>query len=155
RDEARLAPRDAEELHDSLLALGVLRPEPSLAHWHETLVRDGRAATVETGEGALWLAAECAPAVRALFPGARLAPEPRLPEALGARAPDAEAAATAALRGHLDLAGPTTGAALAAATGLAAPLVELAAARLEAEGFCLRGRFDEALAGEQLCSRRL
>jgi len=155
RDEARLAPRDAEELHDALLALVVLRPTAELAGWHEALVRDGRAATAHTRSGPLWLAAESGPLVRALFPGARILPELRLPEAISALRPDADAAATAALRGHLDQLGPTTQAALAAAAGLPASLVELAAARLEAEGFCMRGRFDEALEGEQLCARRL
>src|SRR5262249_48168759 len=43
RDEARLAPRDAEELHDALQLLGVLRPSPELAPWHEALVRGARA----------------------------------------------------------------------------------------------------------------
>src|SRR5262245_1475349 len=155
RDEARLAPRDAEELHDALLSLVVLRPAPELAEWLEALARDGRAARAETPSGALWIAAECLPELRALFPGARVAPEPRLPEALAARRPEADEAATAALRGHLDLLGPTTPAALADATGLPPGRLELAAARLENEGFCLRGRFDDALAGEQLCSRRL
>jgi ATP-dependent Lhr-like helicase len=155
RDEARLAPRDAEELHDALLALVVLRPEAALEPWLAELARDGRAAVAETPAGPLWLAAECRPEVAALFPGGRFHPDPRLPEALAARRPDADAAATAAVRGHLDLAGPTTRAELAAATGLPANAVELAAARLETEGFCLRGRFDEGLAGEQLCARRL
>jgi ATP-dependent Lhr-like helicase len=155
RDEAGLAPRDAEELHDALQALIVLRPEPALAAWHEALARDGRAALAQGAQGPLWLAAECLPFVVALFPGARIVPELRLPEALAAARPDPDAAATAALRGHLDLLGPTTQAELAAATGLAPNLLELALARLEAEGFCLRGRFDESLPGEQLCARRL
>ena len=155
RDEARLAPRDAEELHDALQALVVLRPAEELAPWHAALVRDGRAATAQTASGPLWLAAEGLPAVRALFPGARVLPEPRLPEALASLRPDADAAATACVCGHLDQRGPTTASALAAATGLPEALISLAAARLEAEGFCLRGRFDESLAGEQLCARRL
>jgi ATP-dependent Lhr-like helicase len=155
RDEARLAPRDAEELHDALLSLVVLRPVEELSPWFEALARDGRAAAAQTPAGALWLAAESRAAVEALFPGARIEPEVRLPEALAARRPDPDAAATAAVRGHLDLLGPTTQAELERATGLAGGVVELAAARLEAEGFCLRGRFDESLPGEELCARRL
>jgi ATP-dependent Lhr-like helicase len=155
RDEARLAPRDPEELHDALLSLVVARPSEPLAPWLEALARDGRAAVAETRAGPLWIAAECLPELRALFPGARALPELRLPEALAARRPDRDAAATAVVRGHLDLLGPTRREELAAATGLPPELVELAAARLEAEGFCLRGRFDESLPGEQLCARRL
>jgi ATP-dependent Lhr-like helicase len=155
RDEAALAPRDAEELHDALQSLVVLRPDPRFEPWWAALARDGRAALAHTPEGPLWLAAERRPFVLALFPMAPLVPALRLPEALAAAPTDPDDAATTALRGHLELLGPTTQAELAAATGLAPNLVELALARLEAEGFCLRGHFDESLTGEQLCARRL
>jgi ATP-dependent Lhr-like helicase len=156
RDEARLAPRDPEEVHDALLSMVVLRADPAWLPWLEALARDGRATRVETPEGWRWLAAErCAEAL-ALFPGARVAPALELPPALAARArPEPDLAAALALRGHLDALGPTTLAELARETALPASLLEIAAARLEAEGFCLRGRFDEGLEGEQLCARRL
>jgi ATP-dependent Lhr-like helicase len=157
RDEARAAPRDAEELHDALLSLVVMRPEPDLEPWLAALVRDGRAARLHTGGAELWLAAELRREVEALFPGRPLLPDVALPEALAKRpAPDAEAVCVATVRGHLDVSGPCTVASLAAATGLAEIHVEQAAARLEAEGFLLRGRFDPELEpGEQLCARRL
>jgi ATP-dependent Lhr-like helicase len=143
REEARLAPRDAEELHDALLELVVLRPDPALAGWFEVLVADGRCARVETPAGPRWLATERRAHAEALFPGAPVEPDVRLPAAVASGAPpDEEAAAVAAVRGHLAHAGPCTAAALAEALGLRATLVDIALARLEQEGVVLRGAFD-------------
>ena len=70
RDEVRPEPRDAEELHDLLLSLGVLRPRARWRGDFEALVEQGRAARVEPEVGELWLAAESAPIVALLHPGA-------------------------------------------------------------------------------------
>ena len=86
----------------------------------------------------------------------------RLPDALSAKPPpDAEAAAVAAVRGHLTCLGPCTADELAARLQLALPAVDAALARLELEGFVLRGRFDPArsvsagAAPVEFCERRL
>lgn len=158
REEARPDPRDPDELHDLLLTLGVLRPEPAWESLFDELARAGRAcAALDGATGTLWCALERRPGVEAAFPGARFRPDARAPAWLAAEALDADAFAQAVLRGHLDCTGPSTARALGARTGLGPSLVELALARLEAEGFALRGRFDEALAGpdEQFCARRL
>jgi ATP-dependent Lhr-like helicase len=157
RDEARPAPRDADELHDALLGLVVARPVAAWHPWFESLVREGRAATVETDGGPLWFAAELCASVEVLFPGAQLIPRPQLPAALASRPrPEPDDAALAAVRGHLDSAGPCHASALAAATGLSESGVEQALGRLEAEGFLLRGTFDTAQAEtQQVCARRL
>jgi ATP-dependent Lhr-like helicase len=158
-EEVRPDPRDAEELHDLLLGQVVRRPVPEWREWFEGLVREGRAARVAAAAGPLWLAAERTRAVEALFPGARIAPALHLPEALASQpTPSPDLAAAQALRGHLEAAGPCTLAELAEATALRAIHVEQAVARLEAEGFLLRGRFDpEPGEGspEQVCARRL
>jgi ATP-dependent Lhr-like helicase len=155
REETRPEPRDVEELHDVLRELVIVEPEPAWQEWLESLVRDGRAARVETPSGPRWLATESRPLVDALFPGRLLAPDVALPPALAARPrPSEDDAAAAAVRGHLSAAGPTTVAALAARTALAPALVEVALARLEAEGFALRGRFSGTDA-EEFCERRL
>jgi ATP-dependent Lhr-like helicase len=157
REEARPDPRDAEELHDLLTELVVMRPAPEWEPWLEALIHDGRAARVETPAGWLWLAAESRRAVEALFPGASILPDLPLPPALAARpAPAPEWAAVAAVRGHLACVGPTTVRRLAELTGLAPITVEGALARLEAEGAVLRGHF-EAGPGEapQFCDRGL
>jgi ATP-dependent Lhr-like helicase len=156
REEAAAAPRDAEELHDLLLAQGVRRPEPGWRDWFEALVRDARAARLETASGELWVATERRRSAEALFPGARFSPDVRLPPALAAEPlPSPDVAAADALRGHLDAAGPTTPQQLARDTGFAPIRVEQGLARLEAEGFLLRGSFDPAREEEQVCARRL
>jgi ATP-dependent Lhr-like helicase len=163
RDEARLAPRDAEELHDALLELIVLRPEPALEAWFDALAAARRAARVTTPRGAFWLAAERRSLVEALFPGGRIEPDVREPPSARSRAePDAEAAAIAAVRGHVAGLGPCTVAELALRVGLAPGAVEGALARLEAEGVVLRGGFDPARASArgdpaplEFCERRL
>jgi ATP-dependent Lhr-like helicase len=160
REEARPAPRDAEELHEVLLDVGVLRPEPAWAQWFEALAGDGRAAVADTPAGPRWLATERRPLVEALFPGSALTPDVALPGALAAAPPpDAEQAQAAVVRGHLGVLGPTTAAELASLTGLDASAVESALARLEAQGIAIRGRFTAASAGPggapEVCERRL
>jgi ATP-dependent Lhr-like helicase len=194
RDEARPRPRDAEELHDLLLELIAVRPQPEWTAWFDRLAQDGRAATAATPSGPMWLAAERRPSVEALFPGAAIDPDVRVPgtalpdvqfpgtalpdvqvpgaaapdvrvagmpapdvRVWTAPAPDAETAAAAAVRGHLATLGPCTAADLVASTGLGAGEVAAAIARLEAEGFLLRGQFDPARRGgdPEICERRL
>jgi ATP-dependent Lhr-like helicase len=107
-----------------------------------------------SGDSSLWCAVECRAAVEAMLPHVVFEPDLRLPEGADAP-PDAEVAAARALRGHLDVVGPVTARALAATTSLSAAAVDIALARLEAEGYALRGRFDPTLDGEQWCARRL
>ena len=45
------------------------------------------------------------------------------------------------VRGHLDVTGPVTVAMVAARTGLAESRIKVGLARLEAEGFAMRGSF--------------
>jgi ATP-dependent Lhr-like helicase len=64
--------------------------------------------------------------------------------------------AAAVLRGHLDISGPRTAAALAAATGLAPGQVTVGLAVLENEGFVLQGAFtDPDRRDVEWCARRL
>ncbi|HEX2481929.1 MAG TPA: DEAD/DEAH box helicase, partial [Methylomirabilota bacterium] len=156
REEARPDCRNAEELHDLLLELVVLRPERACETWFRELAETGRAASVLTATGPLWLAAEQRPRVAALFPEARIEPDVRVPAGIAATAAEEEEARVFTVRGHLARLGPCTVAELAARTGLAEGAMPVPLARLEAEGFVLRGRFDPAHAGmEEFCERRL
>ena len=156
REEARPAPRDAEELHDHLLGAVLVRPEPAWHEWFEALAAAGRAASADTPAGRLWVAAERRAWVEALFARARMTPDVRVPDAIArAGTPDAEMAAVDVVRGHLEGCGPVTVADVAARTGLAPDAIELALARLEAQGFALRGRFDPSRGVEEFCARRL
>jgi ATP-dependent Lhr-like helicase len=159
REEARLDPRDAEELHDALLSAVILRPRPEWTAWFETLVRERRAACAMTGGTPLWLATESLRFVEALFPGVPIVPAVTLPEPLAScPRPDSESAAVAAVRGHVSTLGPCTVEKLAGLTTVPTAVIAGALARLEAEGFILRGRFDpgQSTPGEmEFCERRL
>jgi ATP-dependent Lhr-like helicase len=160
REEARPDCRDAEELHDLLLDLVLMRPDPAYAGWFQDLAGAGRAARVQTATGVLWLAAEQRPRVEALFPGLRTEPAVPLPAGIPSTADD-EQSAVLLVRGHLARLGPCTVATLVARTGLAEGPVTSALARLEAAGVVLRGRFDPAYAHDhrgpavEFCERRL
>ncbi|MEN8181987.1 MAG: DEAD/DEAH box helicase [Myxococcota bacterium] len=156
REEVAPAPRDADELHDLLLSQFVTRPDPAWAALHRELVEQRRATTILAPAGLRWLAAERQPEARALFPTATLAPALPVPRGLE-RVVEPDAAAAEALRGHLEALGPVTPGELAERTGIDEPLVVMGCARLEAEGFALRGCFDPRR-GEgsvELCARRL
>lgn len=141
RDEARPDPRDADELHDLLLSLVVMRPSKEWRVWFEELAAARRVTVLTTAVGEdLWCAAECAAQAGCLLAGA---------------GPDVESVAASAVRGHLELLGPVTPALLAAATALPQSIVDIALPRVEGDGFALRGHFDPALDGEQWCARRL
>jgi ATP-dependent Lhr-like helicase len=179
RGEAAPDIRGPEELHDLLLALVVIRPEADLAAWFDALAATGRAMAVTVpGDGVmaadgamLWCAVERRSSVEALFPAALFRPDHRPPAPrTGDEQPDADVAAADALRGHLDVAGPVTVAVLAQRTALAPGRVKVGLARLEAEGFAMRGSFDPDMPagddvdaagaagggdGEQWCARRL
>src|SRR5262249_13394403 len=85
RDEARLDPRDQDELHDALLGIVILRPQQGWRAWFDALVADGRATSAMTGDGPLWLATESLHAVQALFPGVRCVPAVMVPGVLASR----------------------------------------------------------------------
>ena len=165
--EARPEPRDAEELHDLLMGLGVvsaaalaeLAPHPEREGLLAELAasrRVGRFTAPRRGAPELLTAAECVDLAGALFPEARLPAGLALPPALAGRpAPEPEEAAERVLRGHLECTGACTPSSLAEATGLPPSLVDAGLARLEAAGFLARGRFGPGPGEEQVCSRRL
>ncbi|MDO8616838.1 MAG: DEAD/DEAH box helicase [Dehalococcoidia bacterium] len=154
--EARPDPRDAEELHDTLLGLVAVRPEdfPEWEPLFADLAAQGRAAIAVAEAGRLWFAAESLPAIRCLFPGARIRPPLRLPPELDRDAGEDEAR-LALLRGHMEYLGPVTAAELGQRTGAGEGPANSGLARLEGEGAVLRGRFRPAAAGEEWCDRRL
>jgi len=154
RDEVHPDPRDPDELHDLLMITGTLRPVPAWQPIFDTLVADRRAAAVRGPAGELWCAVERRPAIEVLFPDAAIVPDHPCPVGPAA-GPDEDAAAADVLRGHLDCRGPSTVAGLAGATGLREALIAVAMARLEEEGFALRGRFTSPEGPEEFCARRL
>jgi ATP-dependent helicase Lhr and Lhr-like helicase len=153
--QVRPEPRDPDELHDLLMTVITHRREPGWEPMFGDLVRDRRAATVCGPAGELWCAVERRPLIEVLFPDAAIVPDHPCPVARPAEPPDEDAAAADLLRGHLDCRGPSTPADLALATGLPENLVAAALARLETEGFAIRGRFRAKDGPEEWCARRL
>ncbi|GIW41432.1 MAG: ATP-dependent DNA helicase [Candidatus Binatia bacterium] len=149
--------RDADELHDSLLALGVL-PVEDAEPWGEEarrLVRDGRATTlVAPGGSRFYVAAERLEAIRELYPGARA--EPPLSYRPPGPLPEAEETRASVVQGWLEVLGPVTAEELARRLDWKESAVEAALARLESLGVVLRGHFTP-LGRERVewCERRL
>jgi len=153
RDEVAPAPRSADELHD---LLGGLVVTPARAAWRplfDELAARGRAQAHRPPAGGdgpeLWWATELAAQAAVLIDGGPDDVHPR------------EQVAAAVLRGHLDISGPLTAAALAERCGLAPSLVTVGLAVLENDGFALRGAFTRPEAGPgdeaevEWCARRL
>ncbi|HEX4025657.1 MAG TPA: DEAD/DEAH box helicase [Steroidobacteraceae bacterium] len=175
RAEAQPSPDTADELHDALMLLGVLRANDdvrgALAAAMEELVRQRRATTLQLGARAggamsggtvFWVAAEQLPMVRAIYPQAVQTSALTVPPEYAQRRWDAEEGTRELLRGQLQALGPSSAAALAALLSLTRERVEAALAALEAEGFVLQGHFTpRAGAGEpdagatEWCERRL
>ncbi|HKY39751.1 MAG TPA: DEAD/DEAH box helicase [Polyangiaceae bacterium] len=156
REEARPAPRSPEELHDLLLSVLVLRPHAELQAYFSQLVEAGRAVQLRCATGTAWCALEQRRAAEVLFPEAFFTPDRHAPPSLASKAPaDHETLAAQAVRGELELCGPTSVERLMEATGLQPPVIVLALGKLQAEGFVLSGHFEQSGPAEQFCARRL
>ncbi len=158
--------RDADDLHDVLLTLGILPAETAREWetWAGELVQDGRTAR------AIWIdsdsikrealmATEHARLVGAALPDVRFdldlsLPPPTLGEA---ECPDRGEATRAIVNGWLQVLGPTTVPELSRRLGLDARQVQIALAALEVDGIVLRGRFTPGAPDEPIewCERRL
>src|SRR5262249_20851461 len=151
--------RDADELHDVLLGMGVLpRAEIEPAGWArfaDALLATGRA-TWTTGLAAPALvAAERTGLVRLAFPSG--AYEPAIQEPLFVRRAERteEEALRAIVGGWLEAIGPTTVASLAARLGVAESRVAIGLAQLERQGSAMRGRYRPGAPVEEWCDRAL
>jgi ATP-dependent helicase Lhr and Lhr-like helicase len=148
REQVRPQPRDADELHDLLMTLFVMRPVPEFAVWFGELAAAGRAAEILVSEGSVWCTTERRGVLASLFAGAAGA-------LLTSRPMEPEVVTAELLRGHLDVSGPCTASDLARVTALGESDVSLALVRLETEGFALRGRFTDPDGEEEWCARRV
>ncbi len=180
--DARPLVRDAEELHDWLLAAVLVPAEGVPPHLLGELVATGRAArltvsrmdgherpataneagnevfgTAEQGKGvatrSFVICAERLLHGRALFPDAAIAPE--LSALPGDNPMEREVAALAVVRGRMEVAGPVTASGLSVALALSRDEVTLALHRLESDGQVLRGTFRPGAEELEWCDRRL
>ena len=157
--ESATTVRDADELHDALLALWLVPDAHAKAlhgdapRWLEQLAAVGRATqltwTLDDASGsvrnyAAWCAIERLPSLRVLLASAKLnvtATPPLENPSWAAPAGEPEAIANSVIAGHLDQRGPVTAPGLAAELGLPTITVLSAMLALEADGAVLRGTF--------------
>src|ERR1051326_4177539 len=186
RGEAWPQAENPDELHDALMQLGFITlAEAQRNDWQtlfDELVRERRAAvlrpqvseeisSVNAGGADLWIAAERLNQIRAIHPNASLTPKIEPPSSYANEKWIFEDALVEVLRGRLDALGPVTVPQLAASFSLAHDQIEIALAKLEGEGFAMRGQFTpgevagrdagephagiRALPLQEWCSRRL
>jgi ATP-dependent Lhr-like helicase len=173
RDEARIDPRDADELHDALLTVGVLtehderyveidaREMREMREMFDTLVANRRAARVSVttthGDSVdLWIAAERLPELLAVHPHASYDTRVVPPASRTTRVWTREEAIVELLRGRLTIVGPTTARELATTLAIGDEETLAALQTLEGEGVVLRGQFTpESARALEWCDRRL
>lgn len=175
RKEAWPLVRDADELHDALLLMGMLPAVEgeAWAPFFHTLRLTGRAVeardSMAQGKNrppvaqeterppvsrSFWIAVEQWQMVHAARPDLTPQETPTIPE--GIRQDwSASEGWVALVRGRLEVVGPATTGQIAHDLGLDPDHVESALGALEAEGFVLRGHFTPDAAETEWCARRL
>ena len=161
KEEAWPDVTSADELHDALLVTGGIpvgdggrgTGDEWLPYFDE-LCRAGRAGVL-LSTPPLWVAVERLPMLTAVYPGAVCDPALTAPERDRAKTWTRAEAIRELVRGRLEIVGPITAAAVAAALGLPQADVDFGLGGLEHEGFVLRGRFTPGVAELEWCERRL
>ena len=151
RDEAWPHARNADEMHEALVALGVVTDVEAAenggwTNWLGELAAAARATRLDVvaaagGKLGLWVAAERLAQVRELYPDAVLQPVIEAPAEYGEGFATRDEALREMLRARLGGLGPTTAPTLATPLGLTRAEVELGLLALQAEGYVLQGRF--------------
>ncbi|GAB7525211.1 DEAD/DEAH box helicase [Paraburkholderia sp. 2C] len=160
REEAWPQVRSADEMHEALNTLACITEAEAQqyegwAAWLAALAQSGHATRLAIARhDALWVPVERFACVRALYPDAPLAPKLRVPKAY-ADAWNEDDALVEVVRARLSGFGPLPVPALARALALPASAIAQALARLEAEGYVMRGRFTPGSADEEWCERHL
>ncbi len=150
--------RDADELHEALLGLGVMPvAQGELALLFEELAARRRATTMIAEGRAFWVAAERLNLVRAVYPNAAMEPAIAAPVSTRPVPETPERCAAEILRGWFECTCPLRASELARDLSMPRDLVDQGLAQLEAEGQILRGRFTvrDPNAEIEWCHRRL
>ncbi|HEU0033136.1 MAG TPA: DEAD/DEAH box helicase [Kofleriaceae bacterium] len=148
-EEVQPIVRDADELHDALMALWLVPETMGLAlgtdatRWFEALANTGRAIRVSWADNLAWVATERIGAIRNVL-GDAVACMPPIPTPSWAERPDRETAIVRIVGAHLDHRGPVSTRALAIELGLPITEVLVALLALEGDGAILRGSFTSA-----------
>jgi ATP-dependent Lhr-like helicase len=142
REQAWPEVENADELHDALMLLGTLPPQPLWREFFDALVAARRVTIMPVSETVqLWVAVERLPMLSAIYPDVAPTPPLEAPAEFSERAWIREAALIELVRGQLQGLGPVTTAQLAQRLGVAQNALDLTLTALEGEGFAMRGRF--------------
>jgi ATP-dependent Lhr-like helicase len=170
--EARMEPRDPDELHDFLCTLGIVEVtsgvttvgsaeglSASTQRWPEwlALLRVAGRATRVIGlaEGEWWAAAERLELLRAAY-GPGLSFDPELPPVGSRRTWDLASSAVEIVGAYLRFSGPQTADEIANSRSLPRATIDMALAQLESDGQILQGRFRARAVGDvEWCERGL
>src|SRR5262249_48664769 len=125
-----------DDLHDLLSSTLLLRARPEWESLWNELVTRHRGVQLQVSGTQVWTTTECRTDAEAALAGEH-------------------AAVVRAIRGHLELSGVTSVAALASTTLLPADEVVVALAALEREGFALQGHYRAHATGTEWVARRL
>ncbi|HXS72840.1 MAG TPA: helicase-related protein, partial [Rhodanobacteraceae bacterium] len=165
REEAWPQPRDADEMHETLLALGAVNADEvqrnaGWAEWLEALAAARRATRLTpslvnggglrdsvSGQPTLWVATETLPMWRAVHADAPVQPVVEAPPEFAARKWTREQALVEIVRARLGCLGPVQASAIAETFAVPQADIELALGALEREGFVMRGRFTSMTPG--------
>jgi ATP-dependent Lhr-like helicase len=165
-NHARPRIRDADELHDALLTLGLLpesqaldwealQPPADMVQWFDQLVRAGRAVSlVQADGGRAWGATELFALLAAAYPKATLRPSSEN-ALLPPDQPSEDQAVLYLVRGWAECSGPFTPGEMARLLSLPTSDVQTALAQLENEGLVLRGSFRPDAVAVEFCDRRI
>ena len=159
-EEAWPQPHNLDEMHEALMSLSCVsgaeaRAHPNWLTWLDALAVSGRATRLQVSpDHALWLALERLTCLRAVYPQADMHPPlqalPGFDETW-----DEDEATLEIIRARLSGFGPLPLAEIAGALALPTAQVAQSLARLEGEGYVLRGRFSPGATQDQWCERHL
>lgn len=153
REEAWPAPNGLDEMHEALMSLACIADSevaPQWTPWLQALAKSGRAYQLHTHlHTSLWVAVERLSCVHTIYSG-------NLPLLPGFDEPwTYDDAVAELLRARLGGFGPLSLIEIAAPLALPVADVTQALARLEQEGYVLRGLFSPGATQEQWCERHL
>jgi ATP-dependent Lhr-like helicase len=163
---------NADELHDTLMLLGLMTPEEvarTVSIQHEAngatpqpdhilalneLVLSRRATQLQFRGKEFWVAAERLPVLKTIYERATFEPDLAVLES-GRQTWERANAIREVVRGRMEVCGPIGVGELSDILILPGSEVDAALLALEAEGFVLRGRFRPHATGQEWCDRRL
>ena len=158
-EEAWPQATNADELHETLLQLGVAshedlkRGSSDSETFLNLLTKEKRAGKLDSPK--FWIAAERLPMAQTIYPNRKIEPNISAPEFETTKIWQRENALRELVRGRMEILGPATTKSLADFFQLPALEIEPALLALEAEGFILRGKFRPDATETEWCDRRL